>query len=453
MEPLVARRLQIISGKKEGSTFELTPGVYLVGTRKASDIQLRDKGVGFKHAKIVVEDEQILIEDLKSNGGTWIGDEKLDPSTPTLVPAGSALKFGTVSLRLETDEEPVTEEPVAEEPVAEEPVAEEPVTEEPVAEEPVTEEPVAEEPEPAAVEPLAEAEPAPEAEPRAKREPVRLTPLDELPSDVDLLKERFRDLERRYAEKSQEAQAYEEALEATTQGGMDDGLGGFSDEISGDLEQRVLDLQLVADEKSAEALEKDDVVKALEREIEVLRSRSSDEKDRTEKERLSIAEDILKGHARLEEQKQTVTEARAEVSQFEEVNAELLLETEDLKDKMGILEHQLEVERAERGKLIRERLVALRQEIERLDYSNAELRTLVEAYEEKIDELVEELEGENEAHEGLVLDLRRDLAKAKQDRDTMVKTLRKKLQGVERKLERAQNDKARARAAEASTGT
>ncbi|HBP22380.1 MAG TPA: hypothetical protein DEA08_31940, partial [Planctomycetes bacterium] len=330
--------------------------------------------------------------------------------------------------------------------------AEEPPVEEP-AEEPAPEpepEPVAEEPTPAPT-PVAEA---------SEREPLpSLTPLEELPDDADVLKERFRDLERKFVEKAQEARAYEEALEAAHAGGGadDDGLGGFSDAVSGDLEQRVLDLQLVADEKTAEVLEKEDEIKALMREIDVLRSRSEENKDRAERERQAIAEDILKGHERLEVQKQEVAEAKAEVSEFETVNAELLLETEDLKERLGAMEHLLEVERAERGKLVRERLVSLRTEIERLENSNAELRTLVEAYEEKIDELderVEELEGESEAHESLVSELREQLTKAQHERDTMVKTLRKKLQGLERKLELAKGENARARAAaEASTSS
>ena len=89
----------------------------------------------------------------------------------------------------------------------------------------------------------------------------------------------------------------------------------------------------------------------------------------------------------------------------------------------------------------------MRNETQRMEESNAEMRTLVEAYEEKIDELderVEELEGETEALSTLVGDLRMDLAKVKKERETMVKTLRKKLKASETRVEEARAASARA---------
>lgn len=464
-------QLRVLSGKSEGEAFELQAGSsYLLGTRKANDFRLRDKGVGFKHAKITVDAEgQVQVEDLGAKGGSSIESEALPKNAPRLMALGQALRLGSIDLVLEeaagapTQEAPTQElpepSPVADEapseavqapappePVAPEAVAVEAVAVEPVAPEPVAVEPVA--PEPVAVEPVEVSEQPPAA-------PVpTLTPKDQLPDDIDLLKEQFRDIERRLIEKTQEALAYEEALEgALASGGGalgDDGLGGFSDDVSGDLESRVLGLQLAADEQAAAVFEKDEELKLLTRELEVLRGRQEETRGRTERERQSIAEDILKGHERLEERKTEAATARAEVAEFGEVNAELLLETDELKEKLTASQYLLEQERAERGQLVRQRLVDLRTEAERLEAANAELRTLVEAYEEKIDELderVEEFEGESEAHDSLVSDLRQRMTKTEQERDIMVKTLRKKLQGLERKLERLQGENARARAA------
>lgn len=435
----MAVQLRVLSGKSAGEAFELEAGSsYLLGTRKANDFRLRDKGVGFKHAKITVDDKgQVQVEDLGAKGGTAIGSEALSKNTPQPVQVGQSVHFGTIELVLEEVEQ-AEPEPAPPEPESEvEPESK------------VEPEP---EPEPAAAVEVEASEPA-----SAPAEPLpTLTPKEELPDDVDLLKERYRDLERRLIEKTQEARAYEEALESASGGGgayddgLGDGLGGLSDSVSGDLEARVLELQLAADEQAAAVLEKDEELKQLTRELEVLRERHEESRDRTERERQSIAEDILRGHERLEERKSEAASARAEVAEFEEVNAELLLETEELKEKLAAAEYLLEQERAERGQLVRQRLVDLRTEAERLEAANAELRTLVEAYEEKIDELderVEEFEGESEAHDSLVVDLRQRLTKTEQERDVMVKTLRKKLQGLERKLERLQAENARARAA------
>ena len=56
-------RLTIISGKRSGESLELTPGEHQIGTGRAAEIQLRDKDVGFKHAKLIVEDAAVFLED------------------------------------------------------------------------------------------------------------------------------------------------------------------------------------------------------------------------------------------------------------------------------------------------------------------------------------------------------------------------------------------------------
>ena len=71
-------RLNIMSGKRLGDVLVLDPGTYQVGTKKSADIQLRDKGVGFKHAQLIVEDGHLYVEDLKSRGGTFLNGVQLE---------------------------------------------------------------------------------------------------------------------------------------------------------------------------------------------------------------------------------------------------------------------------------------------------------------------------------------------------------------------------------------
>lgn len=436
-------RLNILSGKREGQVVELEPGSsYQVGTGRAADIQLRDKGVGFKHATLSIEDGKVFVEDLKSRGGTFVNGEKLEAHERVEVRATDGFQIGTVELKLEglaaSAPAPETEpEPVAAEP-------------EPVAAEP--------EPEP---EPVA-AEPEPEPEPTKLSVEIdeaavasAMTPTSELSSDLDVLKDQCRQLQKALAEKTQEAKAYEEAFESQGAGGgaveaYDDGLGGYSSEVQTNLEATILELRHQADELSSHVEEKNEVIRQLEKENQLLRDQNKEALADVDRQRRAAEDGMVRSMEKVEAQRDVVTDAQAEVEQFQQVNTELLLETEELKERLEAMAYQLDQEHARRGQLVRERVVELRKEAERLEQSNAEMRTLVEAYEEKIDELderVEELEGECEAHEQLVTDLRKDLSKAKQDRDTMVKTLRKKLKGLEQKLERAQGESARARAA------
>ena len=52
---------------------ELTPGVHTVGRSAENNIQLDDLSVSRRHARIVVEDGAIHVEDLGSSGGTSAG--------------------------------------------------------------------------------------------------------------------------------------------------------------------------------------------------------------------------------------------------------------------------------------------------------------------------------------------------------------------------------------------
>lgn len=417
-------RLTILSGKRSGEVLELPPGEHQIGTGRAAEIQLRDKDVGFKHARLIVEDGAVFLEDLKSKGGTYVNGEKVEDRIP--LKDQDALRVGTAELRFELSGGAVVAAPVAAAPA---PVAAAPAR---LEDEPA--EADVDEPGPAAT-------PAPSAPAPTVDEGT--------PDDPDLLKELVRDLRRKLAMKTQEAQALTEALESSA--GVSD-VGGYAASVADDLEARNLELQQIADEKAALVLERDEELAAQRREIAQLEQRVAEARSVAEKQKDSMAGEVLRSHEKLEEWRDEVKTAKDEVARFEEVNSELLLENEELKERLAALQFQVEQQAADRGSLVRERVKELQAEAERLEQSNAELRTLVEAYEEKIDELderVEELEGESEALEKLIAEVRDELARTKTERDTMVKTLRQKLKRLEDRAEELEGDRARAQAAAA----
>ncbi|MCO5169892.1 MAG: FHA domain-containing protein [Planctomycetes bacterium] len=412
-------RLTILSGKRSGEVLELAPGEHQIGTGRAAEIQLRDKDVGFKHARLIIEDGAVFLEDLKSKGGTYLNGEKVEERVP--LKDQDELRLGTAELRIELAGAPVAAAPVAAAPVAVAPVA------------PVEDD---------------EASPPPAT---AAAPPPRVD--EAVPDDPDQLKELVRDLRRRLAQKTQEAQALTEALEASAGAASD--AGGYAPSVAEDLEARNLELQQIADEKAALVLERDEELAAQRREIAQLEQRVAEARSAAEKQKDSMAGEVLRSHEKLEEWRDEVKTAKDEVARFEEVNSELLLENEELKERLAALQFQVEQQAADRGSLVRERVKELQAEAERLEQSNAELRTLVEAYEEKIDELderVEELEGENEALEKLIVEVREELARTKTERETMVKTLRQKLKRLEERAEELEGERARAQAAARAPG-
>lgn len=66
-------QLQILSGKRQGDTFELQPGGEVdIGNRKSARLSIRDPWVSYNHARIVTESGRFVIEDQDSSNGTWL---------------------------------------------------------------------------------------------------------------------------------------------------------------------------------------------------------------------------------------------------------------------------------------------------------------------------------------------------------------------------------------------
>jgi pSer/pThr/pTyr-binding forkhead associated (FHA) protein len=71
-------KLQILSGKKQGSVFDLPEGVDIdIGNRKSAKLSIRDPWISYNHAKINGEGGRFFIEDLGSSNGTWINGQKI----------------------------------------------------------------------------------------------------------------------------------------------------------------------------------------------------------------------------------------------------------------------------------------------------------------------------------------------------------------------------------------
>lgn len=74
-------------------------GLVIGRNRRIADVVLSDPSVSRRHARVVASGEGVAVIDLKSKRGTWVGGERLAPyAKPTVIEAGSALRFGNVTL-------------------------------------------------------------------------------------------------------------------------------------------------------------------------------------------------------------------------------------------------------------------------------------------------------------------------------------------------------------------
>jgi pSer/pThr/pTyr-binding forkhead associated (FHA) protein len=103
--------MRFISGKYQGGEFPLPPNSeIIVGRSSDLDMVLVEDMVSRRHAKIVVETEQVTIQDLGSTNGTFVNGERVKRAS---LNDGDRVLIGTSIIKLVTSDAPVLAAPPA----------------------------------------------------------------------------------------------------------------------------------------------------------------------------------------------------------------------------------------------------------------------------------------------------------------------------------------------------
>jgi hypothetical protein len=95
----IASRIVITSGPKEGLEIELLPEEqFTIGRSGDSRLVLRDDVTSTHHARLMLWNEQWMIQDLDSTNGTFVDSKRV--SIPTPVPQNTPIKIGTTTFEL-----------------------------------------------------------------------------------------------------------------------------------------------------------------------------------------------------------------------------------------------------------------------------------------------------------------------------------------------------------------
>ena len=88
--------------------FVLTPGVNTVGREPKCTVCINDASVSRGHARITIQDTEVILEDLKSKNGTQVMGEMIKGPTP--LKDGDEVEFGHVKgwFIVEASEDPPT---------------------------------------------------------------------------------------------------------------------------------------------------------------------------------------------------------------------------------------------------------------------------------------------------------------------------------------------------------
>ena len=102
-------RLVLLSEGFNGRTYELKVDRTTVGRVSDNAFEIPEASVSSHHAEILLRGNDIVIRDLGSTNGTFINGEKI---TEAVLKPGQTLRFGTIDLRLDTGDAPVSGAPM-----------------------------------------------------------------------------------------------------------------------------------------------------------------------------------------------------------------------------------------------------------------------------------------------------------------------------------------------------
>jgi pSer/pThr/pTyr-binding forkhead associated (FHA) protein len=94
----IPRKLVVTDGGLTGTSMNLGDQVITIGRADDSTLVLTDDYASAKHARLVPQDGQWLVEDLGSTNGTYLDRDKV--IRPTLVPPGVPIRIGRTAIEL-----------------------------------------------------------------------------------------------------------------------------------------------------------------------------------------------------------------------------------------------------------------------------------------------------------------------------------------------------------------
>ncbi|WP_411720121.1 FHA domain-containing protein [Mycetocola sp.] len=91
-------RLVITAGPKEGLEVSLGRDPLTIGRAPDSGLVIRDDYTSTHHAKLLLWNEDWMVQDLDSTNGTFLGGKRI--SSPTQITLGTPIKVGATSFEL-----------------------------------------------------------------------------------------------------------------------------------------------------------------------------------------------------------------------------------------------------------------------------------------------------------------------------------------------------------------
>jgi phage tail-like protein len=112
----ILSKLHIVFPDGSEQEIEIGKSPFSIGRDVKNDLQLPDPNVSRNHARLLFEDDQMQVIDLKSSNGTFVGEKRLPPNEPHRIKVDETFKMGPYTLKLVAVPKPVEAKPKVEPP-------------------------------------------------------------------------------------------------------------------------------------------------------------------------------------------------------------------------------------------------------------------------------------------------------------------------------------------------
>ncbi len=93
-------KLKVLGGSHEGKEINVSSEKFLIGRSESCQLRPKSESVSRKHCIIVLRDNKVLIQDLKSRNGTFVNEKRLPSDKAKVLKAGDQLRIGKLSFEL-----------------------------------------------------------------------------------------------------------------------------------------------------------------------------------------------------------------------------------------------------------------------------------------------------------------------------------------------------------------
>lgn len=93
-------KLKVQSGSHEGKEISVSSEKFLVGRSESCQLRPKSESVSRKHCIIVLKDNRVLVQDLKSRNGTYVNDKRLPVDKAKVLNGGDILRIGKLQFEV-----------------------------------------------------------------------------------------------------------------------------------------------------------------------------------------------------------------------------------------------------------------------------------------------------------------------------------------------------------------